>query len=259
MSSVMEKDGFTLVKKGRKHKRKYKPIPADISAQELDELEIKKFLENFTHCLIEMEQSELLHFIKSKYEKNDVEMIEKIECLGLGSITNNKQARSQLALLVQLKLFFNCPVLAYDPIFTEADKIVLSEFNILVDEENTEGMKETTGKTLFFMPHCSKPLVNNILYSNWSRKLLGNVQIFGNSFENMIVRHTFQDMEKYAGYVLLSQKFVKEISIPNNIIIDNVFNDTSLHYFDNIDKLNVSFSKAIQPIYDNDELDFIKK
>lgn len=261
MSNVMEKDGFTLVKRGAKKKQKYKLKRKEVPAiEDLNETELDNFRKKFTsQILVEMEKSELFKFLRSIYEKNDIGIVDKIECLGLGSITNNRQSKYQLALLVQLKSYFNCSVSAYDPIFTKSDKIILSELDIVVEEVNTEGMKKTDGKTLFYMPHCPKPLINNILYSNWSKMLLKNVQIFGNSFENMIVRHTAKDLEKNAKYIKQSQKFIKEIAIPEAVIIDNIFSDTSLHYFHNTDILDIPFSKATPPIYDNEELDFVKK
>ncbi|KAK3753267.1 hypothetical protein QZH41_015210, partial [Actinostola sp. cb2023] len=46
-----------------------------------------------------------------------------------------------------------------------------------------EAKRSVSQPTLFYMPHCSKLLYNNVLWANWGPSLK-NVVIFGNGFSS---------------------------------------------------------------------------
>lgn len=52
-----------------------------------------------------------------------------------------------------------------------------------------EGKRKVTQKTLFYMPHCTKPLYSNVLWANWCPSGLSNVFILGNSFAHYSHRY----------------------------------------------------------------------
>jgi hypothetical protein len=87
------------------------------------------------------------------------------------------------------------------------------------------------------MPHCSKMMYSNILKSNWNKDLLKNIWIFGNSFN-----YYLDELFEKNNFLKNTENFWKEVSINEKIINDvklkNIFNNTSLHYFDDIYNIN---------------------
>ena len=51
-----------------------------------------------------------------------------------------------------------------------------------------EGKRAICQPTLFYMPHCGKPLYNNLLWANWGMQL-NQLVIIGNSFSNICERY----------------------------------------------------------------------
>ncbi|ESO04612.1 hypothetical protein HELRODRAFT_78679, partial [Helobdella robusta] len=70
----------------------------------------------------------------------------------------------------------------YDPSFSACDLDVLKYFNFSIIQQNEECKRTVTRPTLFYMPHCGRPMYNNVLSSNWDKDRLGHVCILGNSF-----------------------------------------------------------------------------
>ena len=72
--------------------------------------------------------------------------ISTIRCLALGSPSESKNARFQLALLIELQQLLDAEVSLYDPIFNEKDNEILKDFTI--EKEFTSD----SSKTLYFLP-----------------------------------------------------------------------------------------------------------
>ena len=94
-------------------------------------------------------------------------------------------------------------VCIYDPILTDSEKIVLRKLNLKPLETNQEGhylYEKST--TIYFLPHCPKQLVNNLLWSNWNN--LDFVYIICNSLKSISLRFSKQQLE--------SVKYIQQVS-----------------------------------------------
>ena len=79
--------------------------------------------------------------------------------------------------------------LVFDPVLSLSEKKILREFKFNTSEENLEGcyLVNSVSKsnlTVFYLPHCPKQLLNNILWTNWDR--LDRILILGNSISGII-------------------------------------------------------------------------
>lgn len=72
----------------------------------------------------------------------------------------------------------------YDPVLSPEEKEIIELLDCLVIETNEEGKRKVDCDTLFFVPHCPKQLVNNLLWKNWG-KSLSQCIIIGNSFRKI--------------------------------------------------------------------------
>ena len=94
-----------------------------------------------------------------------------IRCLALGSPSESKNAKYQLALLLELQDLFDAKISIYDPVFNEKDKELLKEFKIedeFISDSNT---------TLYFLPHASLELTEDIINNNKTKYFLANDMI----------------------------------------------------------------------------------
>ena len=77
----------------------------------------------------------------------------------------------------------------FDPLFGQLERKVASSLGFEVCDSNQKGkhnVNSSSGRTLFFMPHCPYRLYCNVLWSNW--KQLDSLIILGNSFQNYHTR-----------------------------------------------------------------------
>ncbi|XP_064612947.1 SRR1-like protein isoform X2 [Liolophura sinensis] len=114
--------------------------------------------------------------------------IQDIICYGLGNFSTCVIARYQMALLLALRENLNVDLQRcqlYDPRFTECEKDYLRASGVKLIAENEEGKRTCHETMLFYMPHCDKPLYNNLLYANWGLGLR-NIIIIGNSFSTTV-------------------------------------------------------------------------
>nr|CAI5862945.1 unnamed protein product [Callosobruchus analis] len=162
----------------------------------------------------------------------DKPQLSKIVCFGLGRFTENLSARYQLALLLCLKDFYQVSVCAYDPCFSEFEIDLLHHFQIEVLEKNLEGKyKVEPGEyVLFYLPHCSKQLSNNLLWRNWGLSLCQCI-VVANSFNEIIERSSTKALKENAEYVSKITPYVLEVAVINSFKFYEVFNDTAVHVF----------------------------
>ncbi|KAF8781424.1 SRR1-like protein [Argiope bruennichi] len=180
-----------------------------------------------------------------------------IVCYGLGNFASCLAARYQLAFLINLKkILLPRNICIFDPMFSYEEKRVLKNFGLTVLKENEEGKRTVLNRTIFFMPHCSIVLYNNLLWANWGKDSLSKLIIIGNSLQGYFDGWTENFFELEAVYINYASKFVTEAKIVNNFKFLDVFNTSSLHYF-HIDALNEVSVKIwndnIEPIYDDIE------
>ncbi|KAI4889583.1 hypothetical protein NFI96_029472 [Prochilodus magdalenae] len=187
-------------------------------------------------------------------------------CYGLGNFSSCVSARYQLAMLLLLLDALQLPVgrcSMYDPVFTGSECEILRELGFTVLTENEEGKRAVCRPTLFYLMHCGKALYNNLLWRNWSPRVLPKVAVIGNSFlgiqERMLQRELARD------YSFLSDiiNVCEETRLPSSQRFLDVFNDTALIRFpsDKIHKLQESvWTDPPEPQYQHcQDLEIIQK
>ena len=163
----------------------------------------------------EFEASEFfLDFLQSwtAFSKQDTQ-VDRIVCLGLGNFAQSPNSSSQVSSKFQLLLLLsfakhanianNDEVFVYDPILTCSEKKILTKLNLKLFETNQEGhylFEKNT--TVYFLPHCPKQLLNNLLWSNWDN--LDFVYIIGNSFKNINLNFSANQLQ--------SVKYIQQVS-----------------------------------------------
>ncbi|CUM48692.1 uncharacterized protein AC631_00319 [Debaryomyces fabryi] len=142
----------------------------------------------FSKDKLDKDEVELLNVKFSKYEKimsesslfaETVKMLKDhsithIRCLALGSPSDSNAALYQLAYLTQICGQLSIKpsnVSLYDPVFNELDKRFLTTVKLfkISDEDDLIGTK-----TLYFLPHASLELTEQVLKESQPLFLLGN-------------------------------------------------------------------------------------
>lgn len=161
----------------------------------------------------------------------------QIICLGLGHFSSCPIARLQLSFLVALSEDLSIAnVQLQDPAFVDAEKdYLVKTLNFGVLEENVEGKiaGPSNKQVLYYLPHCPKQLTNNVLWRNWSAESLSGITLICNSFQNLVTTKLDRILALEAAYIQRLEKYTTELPfrITSERYLD-VFNDTSLHYFD---------------------------
>lgn len=124
-----------------------------------------------------------------KAENNDEEYgIQRIVCYGLGSLSESRSnSIIQTALLLHLqKLCHDKPTVEiFDPVFENNDETLFQEYGFKLIPENEECCRTVDQLTLFYVPHGSWGMYNNILWANWNFYRLSNIIFVGNNFQNL--------------------------------------------------------------------------
>lgn len=119
--------------------------------------------------------------------------LEQIVCYGIGNFaahpTSYRPPLVQLACALLLRELVRtwCPsvlVVYYDPCTTAFEREFLDDHGFQVLTKNERGRRSVSVSTLFWMPHCPRPLYMNVLLTNWSSigKRPNCVVILGNSW-----------------------------------------------------------------------------
>lgn len=188
--------------------------------------------------------------------------LKEIISYGLGHFSNCMISRYQFALLLCLKDQFNIVTYLYDPLFYSIEKQILEEFDCTLIKQNEEGKRKVLSDvpTLLFFPHCPKQLTNNFLYTNWSPKNLRNCLIIGNSFNKIVETTPTRILSNEAQYILNIAPYVDELYMINTFKYTEIFNDTSLHIFQE-DKLRLIdpdfWTNIEEPTYPEEDCEFI--
>ncbi|KAI5094898.1 SRR1-like protein, partial [Silurus meridionalis] len=169
-------------------------------------------------------------------------------CYGLGNFSSCVSARYQLAMLLLLLDALQIPVCQcslYDPVFTVSEYETLRELGFTVLTENEEGKRAVCRPTLFYLMHCGKALYNNLLWKNWSPKILPKVFLIGNSFLGIQERTLQRELESDYRYLSHITTVCEETCLPSSQRFLDVFNDTALIRF-----LPHKLHKLPEPIWD---------
>ncbi|XP_072164396.1 SRR1-like protein [Diadema setosum] len=157
--------------------------------------------------------------------------IEGIVCYGLGNFSSCVTARYQLSLLILMESVIpgaKCSL--YDPNFTEVEKEVIRDLGFTCIDHNEEGKRQVVVPTLFYMPHCGKPLYNNLLWANWGLRLASLI-ILGNSFNNFADRFTSKQLHEEVPYIQKILPYHQEVPVRNSFQYTDIFNDMAIHAF----------------------------
>ncbi|XP_033322384.2 SRR1-like protein [Megalopta genalis] len=161
----------------------------------------------------------------------NIDGISEILCYGLGPFSRLKSSKYQLALLLSLKNQYNSLVYIYDPIFSSKEIKFLAQFGFNVLNINEEGKRIVNDKvTLVYMPHCSMHLINNFLYANWNERLCKCI-LLTNSFSTVVDNLTTTNRSADIDYIVRIQPYTTEITLRNNFLYEEAFNDLNLHIF----------------------------
>lgn len=173
------------------------------------------------------------------------------------------QSRYQLGLLLAIKneiKIKNCYV--YDPKFTDAERAHLDEMGCVSISQNEEAKRNLLPGTLVYLPHCSKQLLNNLLWANWDKVILTSCIIISNSIDLTVTSTSNRILNKEAYYVQKISPYVLEKKLPEDFIYNDVFNDMALHTFpiEELKELEENFwERGNEPLYDKNDLEFITK
>lgn len=158
--------------------------------------------------------------------------INQIICYGIGNFTDSIAAKYQFVLLLLLKIEYDCEILIYDPIFNELELELIEIFKLELITQNEECKHTIThAKTLVYMPRCPIQLINNILYSNWTRENLSNLILLSNSISTVVDSNTDAFLKSNLQFLFHIKEFLEEVPVVNNFKFNDIFNDTSLHCF----------------------------
>jgi len=170
---------------------------------------------------------------------------------GLGHISLSISSQYQYALLKLIEEIFENriqTIYLYDPIWTKEENDFLendntfSKYEIL--RENNQAYQTINRPSLIYIPFCSKPIHNNLLYSNWNKEKLKEILIFGNSLEKF--SNEIQFDEKKFFYIYQTTSFLTEISLPLFEHYTNAFNEQVLTSFNRTNVPVINQTKIIQ-------------
>ncbi|XP_035778553.1 SRR1-like protein [Anopheles albimanus] len=266
-------DDFKLVVTKKGHRRKTKGLPNKqlLHCTIRDETETNDSANRDT--VISQLRAAETDLLQSSYFAECLEIaqpvlsnVERIVCLGLGRFSECSIARYQLAFLRCLRdKLTDPPGLAaqfFDPLFGRAELEVLHTLGETVLAENVEGKYSADCRTLFYLPHCPKQLVNNLLWKNWQPNKITNLVLICNSFSNVVNNHPHRLLSRSAGYILRAADVFTEFPLRNTFRFSDIFNDTSLHCAANVtgDELPTSaWENCEEPTYEGDDLELISQ
>lgn len=248
-------DGFQEVKKKHRIKTKSKLASPNVTDYlDTSDIPFEMARKHIEECVFEINQSDFwkscVHLLKHslsceiidctkdaneigkrKSATEDVQILHKeIVSYGIGHFASNYIARYQFAFVLLLGRLFKINCDLYDPVLTDTERMLLKEYNIKIIKENEECKRKVECKTIFVMFHCSKPMYNNLLWSNWGTNLQ-YVCIIGNSFSNYYDRIPSSVLSSSASYLHMIQSYTCEHPLENSFYVTNVFNDSSVHTF----------------------------
>lgn len=261
----MDSDGFTIVKKNKCARNKYRKSEKQTTVISGDQnVEVDK---NIVKARVKAASDDLL---TSEYLSGAIAAIKKchdtlplvqIYCFGLGHFSDSVTAKYQFALLLCIKSALHIEdsrIFLGDPVFYEAEtEILRSEYNFNVLSENIECHLPCPASTLVFLPHCPKQMTNNLLHSNWSPNLIQNLLILSNSVTN--IANSLNSSGVHFITAAVEHKIVQETEIKNCFRFPDIFNDLSLHSFTIPSDLDDTVWRITRPEYDENDVEFIRK
>lgn len=103
---------------------------------------------------------------------------------GIGNFLESDNSLLQLVCLIAMMDIFQCRAFTFDPVSTAAEQKIAAKLGLIVLNQNDEGRRRVSERTLFFMPHCPMSLYINVLQANWGPNL-ARVSILGNRYTSI--------------------------------------------------------------------------
>ena len=178
---------------------------------------------------------------------------ESIVSYGIGHVGTSRIARVQYANLLLIRSSLKKEAQAtssvktylFDPVLTVQEKSEISADDVDVIDINEECRRNVDSKTtLFYMPHCDKPMYENVLWANWNPEDLKRVVFFGNSFRligERTLKNVLRDAAPLLARVIEKGMFREKTYEVDSEIDDDVFNDCCLTWFDVHDSVDAHF------------------
>ena len=88
-----------------------------------------------------------------------------------------------LPLLLRDKVQWVNDIVVYDPVLTPLEQKDIHALNCTCPSTGEEKGQKVDRPTLFFIPHCSPIVTENILKENWSRRELKNIVTIANKLK----------------------------------------------------------------------------
>lgn len=197
-----------------------------------------------------------LQSILGAYKTDQIHLI----CIGIGHFSECSISRHQLAFILLLKQQFNISRIEFhEPILIASEVDILTKLNCSVASKNCEGKIPIDRPTVVYAPHCPKQLINNLLWRNWNANSLQQLIYIGNSFSNIVNSTPNRFLAIDAAFIAQLQPICVETALINNFKFSDIFNDTSVHQFNTVDRQTEEFwaTANTEPIYTADNLELI--
>lgn len=197
-----------------------------------------------------------LESILTAYKTDQIHLI----CIGIGHFSDCAISRHQLAFILLLKQRLNISDIEFhEPILTASEVDILAKLKCSVALENCEGKIPIDRPTIVYAPHCPKQLINNLLWRNWNATALQQLIYIGNSFTNLVNSTPSRFLAIDAAFIAQLQPICVETELVNNFKFSDIFNDTSVHQFNTVDRVPEDFWATAnkEPIYTSDNLELI--
>ena len=171
---------------------------------------------------------------------------EQIKCLvsyGIGHVGTSRIARIQYTHFLIIRDFLGeslgvkVRAFLFDPVLTPDEKAAIEADDVTIIPENEECrrcVENDASVTLFYMPHCDRPMYENVLWANWRPDLLSRVVFFGNSFRLIGERVPSSRLKEETPLLakLVKRECFEEKTVDvDSSIDDDVFNDCALTWF----------------------------
>jgi hypothetical protein len=213
---------------------------------------------------------DLLEQIEKKFgirnEGNNLKL--NIISYGIGDLVSSNIAQLQLACFLCIKQKLEdknwkiemCSL--YDPIILINNennivenlvKLLKIEYDIDWMETNDECKHECKNDTVFFMPHCTRRMYQNVILSNIHH--IERICIFGNSFSTYLLRHKMSALLQYLDieYCLSHLVWTNKRSDSFQQLMFHSFNDSSLHWSSGISEIDISIIMNYLSLNDTDD------
>jgi len=242
----MESDGFVLVRGGARARKVERADDQMSMLNNFDALfsQNKQSLRSYVESVFTLLHS---HFGHPHFD---------LVCYGIGRFSRCPLALRQLAFASLLAERARHTSFS-DPAMDEFERrFIRDSLWFEVKSQNDRCLHSVGSRnTVFFMPHCGRPMYNNVLFANWPEQALRRVCLIGNAFSGIVDRFTSDQRATFRFLDATSsqqQGVVTQIDLPEYQAMPAAFNDTSLHFFGAYETMGLDEDPS-EPVYDGSD------